>query len=91
MILTEEEKRELKQLQNHPWFKVLQKIEKEASSILFERLATFNLENEENLKEIKKRQIYQKARKDFLFDVESHLYEITILNNEDMLKIVDNY
>ena len=91
MILTEEEKRQLKELQNHPWFKVLQKIEKEASNILFSKLSVLNLENPDNLKQIKEWQIYQKARNYFLFNVKSHLVEATSYTNEDMLRTVDDY
>lgn len=91
MILTEDEKSQLKQLQNHPWFKVLEKIEKEARDILFSQLSVLNLEDKNNLEIIKRHQIYQKARTDFLFNVRTHLIERQSLTNENMLNTVDNY
>lgn len=91
MILTEEEKNQLKQLQNHAWFKVLEKIEKEARDILFSQLSVLNLEDKNNLETIKRHQIYQKARTDFLFNVRTHLIERQSLTNENMLNTVDNY
>lgn len=78
MKLTTEQKAELKQLKNMPWWKVLEAIEKEANDELFWRLATFDIDNEQDRLTIKKWQTYAQARKDFFNNTESHLKEAYI-------------
>jgi len=76
MILTKEQKEDLKQLKKMPWFKVLELIEKEANDELFWRLATFDIDDEKDRNTIKQWQIYQRARTDFFNNTESYLREI---------------
>jgi len=76
MKLTNTEKDDLDSLKNHPWYKVLQTIEKEANDELFLRLSTFDIDNEKDRLEIKKWQIYQRARNDFFNNIEAYTREI---------------
>lgn len=76
MKLTEEQKAELKQLKNMPGWKVLLEIEKEANDELYRRLATFDIDNEQDRATIKVRQQYSRARNDFFWDTEKHLREV---------------
>ena len=78
MILTEEQKRDLENLKNSPWYKVLKEIEKEANDELFSRLATFNLDDEKDIETIKKYQIYQRARNDFFQNIDWYLKKVFI-------------
>ena len=78
MQLTPEQKSDLEQLKKHAWFKVLQLIEKEANYELFERLATFDIDDEENKKIIKRYQTYQTARNDFFQNIDNHLREVFV-------------
>lgn len=91
MILNEDDKRQLKELKKHPWFKILERLEQEASNILFKHLSNFDLSNPESIKIIQKEQIYQKARNDFIYNTEDHLKEIQEFNTEWMLNIIENY
>ncbi len=76
MKLSQEEKDDLESLKRQPWYKVLLKIEKEANDELFSRLATFDLDNKEDVLEVKKYQIYQRARNDFFQNIESYTREV---------------
>ena len=53
MNLTQDQKADLKSLKNHPWYKILELVEKEASDELFKRLATFDLDNEKDVEVMK--------------------------------------
>lgn len=70
------DKENLKLLKNHPWYKVLQKIEEEEDRILWKRLATFNMDDEKDLKTIKWYQLYKKARDDFFMNTERYTREL---------------
>lgn len=76
MKLTEEQKAELKQLKNMPGWKVLLEIEKEANDELYRRLATFNIDNEQDRTTIKIWQQYSRARNDFFQNTEKHIREV---------------
>lgn len=76
MQLNKEQKADLEQLKKMPWFAVLKLIEKEANNELFERLATFDIDNEQSRETIKKYQIYQRARNDFFNNIDTHLREV---------------
>ena len=76
MKLSQEEKDDLESLKRQPWYKVLLKIEKEANDELFWRLATFDLDNKDDVLEVKKWQIYQRARNDFFQNIESYTREV---------------
>jgi hypothetical protein len=77
MQLTKDQKEYLQSLKVHPWFKVLEMIEQDALSELWKYvLLNSDLSNEEHLKVLKTNQIYCKARKDFLQNIENHLTEI---------------
>lgn len=76
MKLNKEQKLQLQELKNHPWYKILEMIEKEATGNLWELLLTANLEDEKNLEIIKKNQQYMKARRDFFHNIETHIKEI---------------
>jgi len=78
--LTAQDREDLKLLKNHPWFRVLEKIEVDASISLGNALQTMDLENVENIAIIKKNQLYSKARKDFLWNIDAHLSEISEVN-----------
>ena len=65
MKLNTEQQENLKQLKNMPGWKVLLEIEKEANDELYRRLATFNIDNEQDRATIKIWQQYSKAREDF--------------------------
>lgn len=66
MKLTKEEINQLKELRQHPWFKILERIEEEERRKLWEMLITAKLDDEEQMKILRENQIYAKARKDFL-------------------------
>lgn len=76
MKLTEEQKAELKQLKNMPGWKVLLEIEKEANDELYRRLATFDIDNEQDRTTIKIWQQYSRARNDFFQNTEKHIREV---------------
>lgn len=76
MKLTEEQKQELKQLKNMPGWKVLLDIEKEANDELYRRLATFDIDNEQDRTTIKVWQQYSRARNDFFQNTEKHIREV---------------
>lgn len=76
MKLTEEQKQELKQLKNMPGWKVLLEIEKEANDELYRRLATFDIDNEQDRTTIKIWQQYSRARNDFFQNTEKHIREV---------------
>lgn len=78
MILNEEQKRDLENLKNTPWYKVLLEIEKEARNELFARLSEYDLDNQENIQNIKEWQIYANARKDFIQNIEWHLKKVFV-------------
>lgn len=58
-----------------PGWKVLLEIEKEANDELYRRLATFNIDNEQDRTTIKIWQQYSKAREDFQ-NTEKHLRDV---------------
>lgn len=76
MKLSKEQKEELRQLTKMPWWKVLLEIEKEANNQLYERLATFNVDDEKDRQVIKKWQEYSRARNDFFKNTEQHLRDV---------------
>ena len=76
MILNDEQKQELKQLKNMPGWKVLLDIEKEANDELYRRLATFDIDNEQDRTTIKVWQQYSRARNDFFQNTEKHIREV---------------
>jgi len=76
MKLTKDQKRSLEQLKNHEGYKVLELIEKEAREDLWAFLLTSDLNNKEDLEIIQKNQLYVKARKDFLENINTHVQEI---------------
>ena len=76
MKLTKDEIESLKSFKNHPWYKILEKIENKASIDLWNLLLSWDLTDEKILDVIKKNQVYHKARKDFFENVESHIKEI---------------
>jgi len=76
MKLNKDQKRSLEQFKEHPWFKVLKVIEKEAKTELFERLSKFDVDNEKDREVIKKWQVYQNARDDFFQNTDKHLREV---------------
>ena len=76
MKLNDEQKQELKQLKNMPGWKVLLDIEKEANDELYRRLATFDIDNEQDRTTIKVWQQYSRARNDFFQNTEKHIREV---------------
>lgn len=76
MKLSKEQKEELRQLTKMPWWKVLLEIEKESNNQLYERLATFNVDDEKDRQVIKKWQEYSRARNDFFKNTEQHLRDV---------------
>jgi len=76
MNLTEKEIEALSWLKKHPWYTVLQKIEQEARNKVWDYILQANLSDKKQLEIIKENQIYVKARKDFLENVENHTTEI---------------
>lgn len=81
MELTTQEKQLLKEMRETQGYRILKRIEKEEEDVLFRRLATFDIDNERDREEIKKWQIYQRARNDFFQNTEHHLKEIYVPNN----------
>lgn len=76
MSLTEKEIEALKSLKKHPWYLVLQKLEQEARQKVWDYILNADLTNKEQLNIIKENQIYVKARKDFLENVDKYTAEI---------------
>jgi hypothetical protein len=73
MILTKSDKEYLKWLTSHPWYKILERIETQASNDLWELLLSGDLEDTAVLDMIKKNQLYAKARKDFFSNITTHI------------------
>jgi len=76
MNLTENEIEALAWLKKHPWYTVLKKIEQEARTKVWDYILQANLSDKKQLEIIKENQIYVKARKDFLENIENHSAEI---------------
>lgn len=76
MELTKQDIEYLKALKDHPWYKVLERLENEATINLWKLLLSWNLEDQANLDIIKRNQIYHTARKDFFKNIEKHIREI---------------
>lgn len=76
MKLTEEQKGALKALKNSYGWEVLKMVEEEAMVKLAKQLYESDLDNDKHVETIKKNQIYMKARRDFMANVESHTREI---------------
>lgn len=76
MQLTKDEIESLKSLKNHPWYKVLEKIEFQATVDLWNLLLKGNLNDEKQIEIIKTNQLYHKARQWFFENVEKHIIEI---------------
>ena len=75
MKLDKDQKEDLKSLKNHPWFKVLELIEKQAKNDLWELLLKADLTKDDQLEVLKKNQLYMKAREDFLQNIDRHIQE----------------
>lgn len=76
MKLSQEEKDFLISLKQHPWYKVIHKIEEDAKNELWKKLLEADLSNQEDIKIIQKNQIYQQARDDFFKNIDKHTREI---------------
>lgn len=76
MKLTQEEKEDLKQITNMRGWKVLEKINDEANTMLFRNLSSLDLDDQKNIDNIKLWQTYWQARRDFFRDTEAHLREV---------------
>ena len=78
MQLTEQEQRDIEEMKNTQWWKILEKIEKEARQLLWERMMKFNVSDEKDIENIKNFQIYAEAREDFFSNIEKLLKKIYI-------------
>lgn len=78
MILNEDQKLHLEEMKQSMGYKVLLEIEKEARNELFARLSEYDLDNQDNIKNIKEWQIYANARKDFIQNIEGHLKKVFV-------------
>lgn len=76
VLLTKDEIGYLKSLKDYPWYKVLEKIERQASIDLWQLLLKWDLNDEKILEVIKRNQLYAKARTDFFENIETHIREI---------------
>ena len=71
--LTEYEKKELEDFKRSKAYEILKRIEKEQNDYLYERLATFNIDDAKDREEIRRQQIYKKARDDFFLSIEDYI------------------
>ncbi len=76
MNLTEKEIEALAWLKQHPWYGVLIKIEEESRRRVWDFILTADLSDKKQLEIIKENQIYVKARKDFVENVDKYTTEI---------------
>ena len=78
-MLSEEDKKSLQSLKNHPWYQVLVRLNEEATNQFWHYVATnFDPTNPEHLKAFETCKIYAQARKEFLTMTEKHIQEIHI-------------
>jgi hypothetical protein len=66
----------IKSLTNHPWWTIIKQLEQEAMNKLWQSMLKVDLNNEEHLKVLRENQIYVKARKDFLENIEKQTLDI---------------
>ena len=76
MKLTKEEKELIKAIIWHPWWAIVKKLEEESKAKLWIALLDVDLSNTEHLELIKRNQIYMKARKDFVENIEKNNIEV---------------
>ena len=66
----------VKSLTKHPWWTILKNLEQEAMNKLWQSMAVADLSNEWHLKLLRENQIYVKARKDFLNNIEKQTLDV---------------
>lgn len=83
MNLTKDDKEALKSILNHPWFKVIEKLEEEARINLWVTASTLMTSDktiEEIKPELERLRIYLQARTDFIANIKANSSEIYIPN-----------
>ena len=76
MKLTENEIESLISIKKHPWYQVLLKIEEDARKKVWDYILQADLNDKKQLEIIKENQIYVKARRDFIENVDKYTAEI---------------
>ena len=66
----------IKSLTNHPGWTIIKQLEQESMNKLWQSMLKVDLNNEWHLKILRENQIYVKARKDFLENIEKQTLDI---------------
>ena len=75
-MLTKDQKDLIKWLTNHPGWIIVKNLEEEAMNKLWKAMLSSDLWNETHLNILRENQIYVKARKDFLQNIENNTLEV---------------
>lgn len=86
MVLSEEDRVNLVNLTKHPWYKVLEKIEKEFTDEYLWAYKHIDLDNEKAIWILKELQIYTKWREEFFRETEKYVQTIQELNISNYFK-----
>ncbi len=78
MKLNQDQKSMLQALVSHPGWKIVKMIEEDESVKLGKSLLNADLTNEKAISILKDSQVYNKARRDFVNDIEKHSREIQV-------------
>jgi len=74
--MTQEQKELIQSLVKHPWWTIIKNIEQGSMNKLGQTMLQVDLSNEAHLKTLRENQIYVKARKDFMENIEKQTMEI---------------
>lgn len=76
MKLTQDQIDTLKSFKKHPWYQVLMMLEEDARHRMWDYIINADLDDAKQIELIKTNQIYAKARKDFLMNLDEATAEI---------------
>lgn len=76
MKLTQDQIDTLKSFKKHPWYQVLMMLEEDARHRMWDYIINADLDDVKQIELIKTNQIYAKARKDFLMNLDEATAEI---------------
>jgi len=75
--MTEDQKSLIQALVKHPWFAIVEELEKQESIRLGQSLIHADLSDEKQLKILRENQIYAKARRDFLENIRQATIDVS--------------
>lgn len=74
--MNDKEKDILKSLTEHPWFKLLEKLEEEALNQLWRDMFSLDISKPEEVQRMRELQIKAVARQEFFQDIISHTHKV---------------